>query len=101
MPPDQLAVDGRQHVRDVKLPGGAGDVGVKGHLHQDVTQFVGQLRRLAVVDGFQRLVTFLQQVAFQRFVGLLGVPRAAARPTQPRHDVNQRLKLADALFGNG
>ena len=86
---------------DVELAGGAGDVGVKGHLHQDVPKLVGQRSRLAVVDGLQGFVAFLQQVALERFVGLLGVPGTAARPAQPRHNVNQRLEFADALFRNG
>ena len=96
-----LSAPGHRDGGGGRFAGGACDVGVKRHLHQDVAQFIGQLHRIAVVDGLQRFVAFLQQVALQRFVGLLCVPRATARPAQPRHNVNQRLELADALLRNG
>ena len=98
---DELAVDGGQYVGDVEVAGGAGDVGVKGHLDQNVAQFLGQFRRIAPVNGLQRFVALLQQVAFQGFVGLLSIPRAAAGAAQAGHNVNKGLEFADLGFGDG
>ena len=101
MAADELAVDGGQHICKVKMAGGAGDVGVEHHLHQDVAEFLGQRGPAAPVDGIQGFVAFLQEVAFQRFVGLFGIPGAAAGAAQARHDFHQRAELADAGFGDG
>ena len=93
MSPDELLVDALHHVAHIEVPGFPGNVGVKGYLHQQVTQLLGQHRGVARVYGLQGLVGFLQQVALQRFVGLLPVPGTPAWGAQPSHDVHQRLKI--------
>ena len=95
----QLAVDAGQHVGELKVSGLPGDVGVEGHLHQQVAKFVGQQLGVSLVDGLQHLVGLFHQVAFQRLMGLLPVPGTPARGTQARHDVDQGLELANFFAG--
>ena len=69
-----------------------GDPGVEDHLQQDVAELLAHGGRVVVDDRVVGLVRLLEQVAAQRGVRLLGVPRAAARRAQPVHhrdDVEQ------------
>ena len=97
----QLLVDLPQHVGDFELTGFGGDVGMEGHLHQQVAKLLRQLGRVALVDGFQGLVGLLQQVALEGLVGLLPVPRAAAGGAKPGHDVDEGLEAAELGVGKG
>ena len=88
----QLAVDPGQNVAQLELTGLPGYVGMESDLDQQVAQLFGQHAGVPKVDGLQYLVGLLQQVALQRLVGLLPVPRAASGRPEPRHDVDQRLE---------
>src|SRR5947209_980541 len=59
---------------------------VKKHLQQQVSEFAGEFRPIAIINGFQHLVGFFQGVALDGVKGLLAVPRAPARSAQPGHD---------------
>jgi hypothetical protein len=56
-----------------------GEPGVQHHLQQHVAQFLAQRRQVRGHDGVVRLVALLEQVRREAFVGLLPLPRVAAR----------------------
>lgn len=58
-------------------------------LEEDVSQLLPQLRRIAVVEGAERLVRLLQQEAPEAGVRLGVVPGAAVGRAQPGDDVAQ------------
>ncbi len=94
---DQLVVHPPSHVGQGERPLLGGQLGVEGDLEQQVAQLlleVGQAHRRPrparrsrggnqLVDGLEHLVALLQQVAAQRVVGLLAVPRALDREAWP------------------
>ena len=89
MPADQLVDQVAGDVVDVEPAVGAAsaaDPGVEDHLQQDVAQLLAHGHRVVVDDRVVGLVRLLEQVAAQRGVRLLGVPRAAAGRAQPVHD---------------
>ena len=45
------------------------------------------------VDRVQNFIGFFERIFFDAFEGLLAIPWTTARSPQPRHDVNQPLKL--------
>ena len=61
------------------------DPGVEEHLQQDVTKLFADCRKVVVFQRLVQLVGLLDEVGHQRAVGLLGVPGAATRRTQPVH----------------
>ena len=73
---------------------------MKGDLNQQVTQLFRQRARVAPVDGFQHLVTLLQQITLKRSVGLLPVPGATAGRPQSLDNADQRGKISQFAFGN-
>ena len=58
-------------------------------LEEDVAQLFAQLRRVAVVEGAERLVRLLQQEAPEAGVRLGAVPGAAVGGPQPGDDLAQ------------
>ncbi len=63
-----------------------GDARVEHHLQQQVAELLAQRGVVRGLDRLDRLVRLLDEVLDERVVGLLGVPRAAARGAQPVHD---------------
>jgi hypothetical protein len=59
------------------------------HLQQEVAELVAEPVGIARVDGLQRLVRLLQQMAAQGLVGLFEVPGTPARTAQPMHHPQQ------------
>jgi hypothetical protein len=62
---------------------------VEHDLEEDVSQLLPQLRRVAVVEGAERLISLLQQEAPEAGVRLGAVPRAAVGGPQPGDDLAQ------------
>ena len=90
VPADQLVDQVARRRRRRRTGGSAGGLGghpgVEDDLQQDVAELLAHRRRVVVDDRVVGLVRLLEQVAAQRGVRLLGVPRAAARGAQPVHD---------------
>src|SRR6185295_18016035 len=61
-------------------------------LEHQVADLEAQRRAIAGVDRVQHLVRFFEHEPAQRLEGLLAIPRAAFRPAQVRHDVDEPLK---------
>ena len=61
----------------------AGDLSVKDHLEQQITELLSKMILVSNLNGFDRLGSLLDQVLHQRTMGLLSVPRALL--AQPRH----------------
>ena len=82
VPADQLVDQVAGDVVDVEPALGGrlgGHPGVEDDLQQDVAELLAHRHRVVVDDRVVGLVRLLEQVAAQRGVRLLGVPRAAAR----------------------
>lgn len=62
---------------------------VKDHLQQYVSQFFLQGGGILVVDGFQRLVGFLQEIGPDALMSLLPIPWTAIRRAQQLHNLQQ------------
>ncbi len=92
MPPHQLAVQLVEHIGDGEMALVGRHLGIKQHLQQQVAQLLGQMRKVAPLDGVEDLVGLFQRVFANGIEGLLAVPRAAARRAQPRHDGHRLLK---------
>ena len=89
MPVDQLLGDAVHHVVHGEAAPLGFDLGMKGHLHQHVAQFLAHALRIVPVQSVQGLVGFLQEIAADGTVSLLSVPRAAARSPQQSHDTQE------------
>src|SRR5439155_13395508 len=72
------------------------DLRVEDHLQDEVADLLAKRGEIAGVDRFERLVRLLEEVARERGVCLLAVPRAPARRAQLRHDLDER---AEGLAG--
>src|SRR6185312_9981211 len=55
------------------------DVSVKDHLVEHVAEFLEEPVAVCGLDRVDELVALFDEVLHERFVGLLGVPRASAR----------------------
>src|SRR5262245_60274253 len=89
MPTDQLGCDMPRHAIEIEGPAFSGELTMKYHLEQQISQF---LLELVVVVGFDRVeefVNFLHRMPAQRSVVLLPIPGAACGRTQPGHYVYQ------------
>ena len=89
---DQLVDDGAANVVDGEAAGLVGDLGVEDDLQEDVSQFRAQGLVIPCIDGLEGLVGLFEQVAFQRRMGLLTIPRTAAISAQACHDIDQLLE---------
>ncbi len=93
-------VYGGEHIGYGELPVFSSDVRVEGDLNQQVTQLFRQRARVAPVDGFQHLVTLLQQITLERIVSLLPVPGTTAGCPKPLDNANQSGKISQFAFRN-
>jgi len=100
MPAYQLFVYVRQHVRQGKLSRFPSDHGVEAHLQQQVSQLFRQALGVALVDGFQHLVTLFQQGSLQGLMGLFPVPGAAPRSMECFDDVHKGLEATQISLWN-
>ena len=89
VPPNELLADRPRHRLQVEAIGLARYLAVEDNLQQDVTQFVGQMPVVAVVDGVDQFVGFLDEVALECRVVLFEIPGAAVDGTQAGHDLHQ------------
>ncbi len=60
MAADQLTVQAGNHIRDGKVAGLAGHLGIEEHLQQKVTQLLAQVVPMTALDRVEDLVGFLQ-----------------------------------------
>jgi hypothetical protein len=67
-----------------------GDDGVEPDLQEQVAELLAQVVRVAGLDGLERLPGLLDEVAPQRLVGLLALPRALG--PQAAHVVAELLE---------
>ena len=81
MPRHHLRGHVRRDVLDVEVLAGRvrGEVGVEQHLVEHVAELLDHLVAVARLDRVDELPALLDEVLHEALVGLLGVPRAAAR----------------------
>ena len=85
---DQVGGD----VLDVEAAGLRGDLRVEVDLQQQVAELLAQVLEVTGVDGLERLVGLLEEVAGERAVRLLALPGAlGAQPAHHRQELQQRL----------
>jgi hypothetical protein len=97
MSPAELRHDVGDRVVDVEVTRLGGDLGVEDDLQQDVAKLVGEPVHVAGLDGGDRLVRLLHEVAAQGQMRLLQVPGAALRAAQDRHDANEFVEAPGGL----
>ena len=86
---DQLADEPLGHVVDVPPALVGRDLGMEGDLQQEIAELVPNGLVVVGVDRRQQLVRLFQQVARERPVRLLAVPRASVGFPQPRLHLHQ------------
>src|SRR4029453_1548728 len=69
----------------------AGDLSVKDHLEQQITELLSKMILVSNLNRFDRLSSLFDQVLHERPMALLGVPRALL--AEPRHHGDQPLQL--------
>src|SRR3954470_11284312 len=89
MPPHQLLDDPRGDVvyREWLVGVLTGHARMEHDLEQQVAELLAQVVAVAALDRLDRLVRLLDQIADERLVRLLSVPRALA--AQPVHDLDE------------
>jgi hypothetical protein len=97
----QLAVQMVQHIRHGEMAFVGRHLGIKQHLQQQIAQLLGQMRKIAPLNGVEDLVGLLQRVFADGIEGLFAVPRAAVGSAQPRHDLYRLLKQSRRPRGVG
>ena len=93
MPSDQFFDNRIERIVDVKTPALRRHLREENSFEQQIAELFRQPRPIPPVDGIQHLVRFLEQVRLDAVEILLAIPRAAIRPAQPRHDLDQPLKF--------
>ena len=94
MPVDELLAGRVRHIVNIEMPGRALNIRVEQHLHEHITQFFLQVRRVTGVYGLAGLIRLLQEVAADALVRLHLIPRAAVRRAQER---DERHKVAQVI----
>ena len=84
----------------VKCPASAADLGEEHPFEDQVADLAAQRVGVAAVDRVEHLVRLLEHEAAQRLERLLAIPRAALRPAQPRHDVDESLEGGAGVGGH-
>ena len=92
-----LVGDGRDHVAEIEQAGFLGHTGVKHHLEQQIAQLARQCFEVAILDHGGDLIGFLDGIGRDGGEALGAVPRAAAGPAQPRHNLQQGGDVAGGL----
>ena len=99
MPTHQLVPQTGHHLLDGEPAILAGHLGMEQHLQQHVAELIPDGPVVALVDGFQELVGFLQGIPFQRRMGLLPIPGAPVPAPQTGHHPHELLEqLARVLL---
>ena len=75
---DEFSANAVRHIVQVEAAGVVLDVGVEHHLEQNISQFLLQMFRGALVNGLRHLIGLLQKVAPDGLVGLLHIPGTTA-----------------------
>ena len=96
---DQLLDQPLRDVVDVPPPVVGGDLRVERDLEQQVAQLVADRVGVVGVDRLEQLVGLLEQMARERLMRLLGVPRAAAGRAEARLHPDQIEEALPALAG--
>ena len=94
MPAHQLAIQMVQHLGNGEMALVGRHLRIKQHLQQQIAQFLGQVRKVAPLNGVEDLVGLFQRVFADGIEGLFAVPGAAVGRAQPRHDGHRLLKQA-------
>jgi hypothetical protein len=92
MAADHLATDGGDHILDGELPAGSGDGGMENNLEQQISQLLGEMIGILLIDGTDGLPGLLRQIGTERLMGLFTVPGAAGGSTEGFHDPEQIRK---------
>ena len=93
MAADELLVDAANHVMHVEGASVGADLRVEGDLLEHVTELLGEMDVIVLVDGVGDFVGLLDEVLGDGVVGLHLVPGAAVLPSQPPHDAHERIEL--------
>jgi len=90
MPPRELICDSLSHVMKVESPSLPSQLRVKDYLDENIAEFFLEVRPVLVINGFEDLMDFLDQVGLQRAMILLKIPRASGfRVAELSHDFEQ------------
>ena len=97
MAADHLSRNAVDHVLKREMSGLFGHATVKGHLKQQIAQFVAQRFHVAPLDRVHDLIGFLDRVGRDRREILRDVPRTSGvRIAQPRHYGDERHDVGGA-----
>jgi hypothetical protein len=92
MAADELAVEVVEDVGDGEVALVGGHLGVEEDLQNQVAEFLGQVGKVAALDGVEDFVGLFKGVFADGVEGLFAVPWAAARSAKTRHDGDGLLK---------
>ena len=71
---------------------------MKDHLQQDVAEFFFEFSRIALFEGVEKLVGFLEQAGLERSVSLLLIPGTTVVAAQARHHIQQFGEFSFGCF---
>ena len=66
---------------------------LKQYIHQHIAQFLTDIGNIIAVDGIDQFGTFAVKTLDQALPGLLPIPRATIRCTQPAQNRHQRIGI--------
>ncbi len=99
VPPHQFRVQVGGYVANVEVASLRRHLCIEQHLQQQVAQLILQIGPCAALDRVEDFVGLFQCVPLDRVEGLFAVPRASARPSQPRHNRNRvRQRLSGTSY---
>lgn len=100
MAANELAGDRPKGVVDREVPLLGGNLREEDRLEEHVAQLLAQCTRVAAVQRVEQLVGLLEHEGAERLERLLAVPRAAVRPAQRAHHLDESRKERAGILGH-
>jgi hypothetical protein len=97
--PDHLRGDPFDDIGGRERPILRREPGQEDDLEKEIAQLFAEAGEVPAVESVHDFVALLDQIAAQRGVGLLPVPRATARAAEPVHDGNEVVERAQRGHG--
>ena len=86
---DQLLSQTLHHVINGEGPCFSCNLGVEKNLEEQITEFLPELPRILLVDGFEDFIRLLEQIWLQGVMGLFPIPRAPVQRPKTGHESHE------------
>src|SRR2546426_12131683 len=99
MASDHLVVQATDHVLHRELVALGGDLRMEDHLEEQIPKLFQEMLA-AGVERVEHLIGLFEEVRLERARRLFAIPRASARPAEPRHDSKEALEKGTGGLGH-